>query len=227
MIRLTPRLAAVAAYVEKGSVLADIGTDHAYLPAYLMEKGIISRAFACDIHEGPLNNAKTTVKEAGVSGVEFVLSNGLQGLETQKEAFDTVVMAGMGGEMMRDILNAAPWCHNEYYSFILQPMTRANVLRAFLYAHGFEILHESIAKEKDKLYNIMKVRFCSKSVILTDAQSLIGKTTDSEYFEEYRTRELSALKKKYESLKYSKHYQPEQQKVLELIEEIEGYTCLL
>ena len=142
MIHLTPRLFSVAEYVEKGSIIADIGTDHAYLPVYLIENGIISSAFACDINEGPLNNAKTTVKEAGISGVHFVLSNGLQGLENQKNDFDTIVMAGMGGELITHIISAAPWCRVQDYTFILQPMTRANILREYLYAHGFEILHE-------------------------------------------------------------------------------------
>ncbi len=226
MIHLTPRLLSVAAYVTKGSVLADIGTDHAYLPAYLIENGIIARAFACDIHEGPLQNAKTTVNDAGITGVEFILSDGLQGLEPQKDVFDTVVMAGMGGELMCDILSAAPWCRREGYTFILQPMSRANILRRYLYAHGFEILHESIAKEKDKLYNIMKVRFTSNTVNILEVEALLGKTTESEYYEELRAREIKRLQKMYAAFARANHMQPEQEKILELIKEIEEYTCL-
>ena len=226
MIHLTPRLSAVANFIEKGSVLADIGTDHAYLPAYLIQNGIITRAFACDINAGPLNNAKTTVKDAGIAGVEFILSDGLQGLEPQKEAFDTIVIAGMGGELICDILTAAPWCHQKNYTFILQPMTRANVLRRYLYAHGFEILHESIAKEKDKLYNIMKVRFTSHKSALSEAQALLGKTANSEYFEELRAREIKRLQTMYASLKHADRTQPQQEQIIKLIEEIKEYTCL-
>lgn len=227
MIHLTPRLFSVAEYVKKGSIVADIGTDHAYLPVYLIENGIISSAFACDINEGPLNNAKTTVKEAGISGVHFVLSNGLQGLENQKNDFDTIVMAGMGGELITHIISAAPWCRVQDYTFILQPMTRANILREYLYAHGFEILHESIAKEKDKLYNIMKVHYCAKTDKLSGAQALLGKTTDSAYFELLRTREIIRLQKMYDSLKQANHTKRQQQEIKRLIKEIEGYTCLL
>ncbi|MBQ3431285.1 MAG: SAM-dependent methyltransferase [Clostridia bacterium] len=223
MIRLTPRLQAVADCVEAGNVIADIGTDHAYIPAYLIENGIIPSAYACDVRQGPLENARKTARRYEIDGIRFVLSDGLQALECEQEEFSYIVIAGMGGELIRDILERSPWCHNPRYTFVLQPMTRARVLREWLYQNGFEILQESIAKEDNKLYNIMKVRFSAHSKSLTEAEAYLGFATESEYFHFHKQAQLKRLQKVYDSLQNKKDSEAQRQKISELMKEIEVY----
>lgn len=221
MVKLTPRLYAAAQYVPKGSVLADIGTDHAYIPAYLIEQGIIKNAFACDINEGPLKNAQSTIKEENLSGVSFVLSDGLK--ELKNEMFDCILIAGMGGEMIAKIIKDAEWCKNSKYHFIFQPMTKQSFLRQFLYSEGFEICEESLASEKDKIYNIMKVSFCGEKKELSEAETLLGFAEKTELFEIKRANEIKRLNKIALSLKNKEGTKAQIEKINNLIKDIEVY----
>ena len=221
MVYLTPRLKAVASFVEKGSVIADIGTDHAYIPAYLISNGVIEKAIAADINPGPLENAKKTMKNEGISSVEFVLSDGLRNIKGKD--YNEIIIAGMGGEMIASILDSSSWCKDEKYSFILQPMTKEDHLRRYLYENGFEIIKETLAAEKDKLYNIMKANFVGEKRKVTDSFALLGKTTADELFELKREREIRRLTNIYESLKNKENSSPEREKIKKLIKEIEDY----
>lgn len=223
MVSLTPRLMAVAAYVKKGSTVADIGTDHAYIPAYLLENGIINKAYACDVRQGPLANAEKTIREHRLSGVEFILSDGLERL--RGKVFDTVIMAGMGGELIAEIMDKDPWCKNKKYHFILQPMTKADVLRRFLYQNGFEILEETLAPEKDKLYNILSVVYTGACREVSEAFALLGKCAQSPYFEKKRSAELMRLQRIYDALAFKQDASTEREQVLRLMKETEEYTC--
>jgi len=157
-LELTPRLRAVAELVPNGAKLADIGTDHAYLPVWLLLEGKISRAIAADLREGPLNRAKLTAKEYECkNNVAFRLCDGLSGLEPGDA--DTVVIAGMGGETIAAILQAAPWTRSSVYTLILQPMSAQNDLRRWLWQQGYNINKEELVCEGDKLYNIFLVSF--------------------------------------------------------------------
>lgn len=153
-LELTPRLRAVAELVRSGAALADIGTDHAYLPVWLLLEGRICRAIAADLREGPLDRARLTAKEYDCrDNLTFRLCDGLSGIGAEEA--DTIVIAGMGGETIAAILEAAPWTPNGAYTLILQPMSAQNDLRRWLWQHGYAIKKEQIVREGEKLYNIL------------------------------------------------------------------------
>lgn len=153
---MTPRLQAVARLVPAGARLADVGTDHAHLPVWLLLQGRLQTAIATDIREGPLSRAKETVSAYGVEGrVSLRLCPGLNAV-TPEEA-DTVTICGMGGEMIAGILNAAPWTRSET-TLILQPQSSLPKLRGWLTEHGYRIEREYLAKEAHHWYPVLLVR---------------------------------------------------------------------
>ena len=156
-IQLTPRLRAVANMVPAGARLADVGTDHAYLPAALILEGKIPWAIAADLRQGPLDRARATVRECGLTGrVAFRLCDGLTGI--QPGEVDAVVIAGMGGETIAAILSAAPWVRTGDVPLILQPMSSFPDLRGWLQGNGFAIQEERLAREGEMLYTALLVR---------------------------------------------------------------------
>ena len=156
-LELTPRLRAVAELVPDGAAIADIGTDHAYLPVWLLLEGKITRAIAADLREGPLARAKLTAKEYDCNeNITFRLCDGLSGIAPEEA--DTIVIAGMGGETIAAILEQAAWTKDESYTLILQPMSAQNDLRRWLWQQGYGIRNEQIIREGDKLYNILFVK---------------------------------------------------------------------
>ena len=174
-IHLTPRLAMVAAMVPEEAKLADIGTDHAYLPAALVEAGRISDAIAADLRSGPLDRARQTVLEQGLEGqIELRLCDGLSGIGPQE--VDTVVIAGMGGETIAAILEAAPWTREQNTRLILQPMSSMDDLRRWLAANGYAIEREDLAREGETLYTAWSVRAGEMSP-LTPGQIVAGMNT--------------------------------------------------
>ena len=146
-IHLDARLSLAASFVRSGSVVADIGTDHAYLPVHLVETGVCPRAFACDKRTGPLQNAKQTVEAAGLSDrITTLLSDGLDALPPG--CADDVVLAGMGGILIAELLNRAAWLKNESVRVIVQPMSHAEDVRLWL----FENTGETAAYTSAMLY---------------------------------------------------------------------------
>lgn len=163
-IKLTPRLMTAVPYIRRGRLVADVGTDHAYLPIYLCETGILTPvstpqgaslcAVASDIHRGPVERAEQHVAAAGLSHrIRTVQTDGLHGLEVYDP--DDVVIFGMGGELIAAILCAAPWVRQAGKRLILQPMTRAEKLRAYLLAAGFTIVEETLSREGDRIYQTL------------------------------------------------------------------------
>ena len=172
---LTPRLETVARLVPPGVRFADIGTDHAYLPAKLLLDGTIDRAIAADLREGPLSRARETARQYGVEDkVSFRLCDGLSGIECGET--DAIAIAGMGGETIAAILAAAPWT-KEHKTLLLQPMTSFHDLRGWLRDNGYEIHREHIAREGNRLYSVMEVRG-GKMPPLTPAELWAGKQSD-------------------------------------------------
>ena len=154
-IRLTPRLQAIADQAE-GEVLADVGTDHAYLPAWLLQNRKISRAIAADLRPGPLARARQTARKADCEDrMDFRLCDGLQGLG--REEADVIVIAGMGGETIAQILARAPWTGWQGMRLLLQPMSSQPELRRWLWEHEFVIARETLAREGETLYVILGV----------------------------------------------------------------------
>lgn len=151
---LTPRLRLLADWMPPGARLADIGTDHGYLPVWLRLHGRVASAIACDLREGPLSRARETGRIWGVDGVDYRLGNGLA--VVSPEEADTIVIAGMGGENIAAILARAPWTAGGGHTLLLQPQTRAEVLRAFLAENGYAIRREALAEDRGVLYPVME-----------------------------------------------------------------------
>lgn len=154
-LRLQPRLACIASLVPHGARIADVGTDHGYIPVSLRLTGAIERAIASDIGREPLEHARRTAAEYEVNGIEFRLCAGLEGIAP--EECDTLILAGMGGETIRDILAAAPWTRDGAHTLLLQPQTKIEELRRWLCESGYGVTHERFVRDKGKLYVVMTV----------------------------------------------------------------------
>ncbi|MEG1592769.1 MAG: class I SAM-dependent methyltransferase [Oscillibacter sp.] len=154
-LELTPRLRLLADWVGEGAAIADVGTDHAYLPVWLVLHGRVASAIASDLRPGPLDHARETGMEYGVSQqVNFRLCDGLSAIKPSEA--DTILIAGMGGENIADILAAAPWTKDGQHTLLLQPMTRAEVLRRFLSDNGYCILREQLVYDRGTIYPVLE-----------------------------------------------------------------------
>ena len=141
MLQLSPRLALCAELVRPGRALADIGTDHAYLPIWLLQNGKIPRALACDVNPGPLEAAQRNARRYGIGQeLRLALSDGLR--EVGPGEAEDIVIAGMGGELILRIVEEAPWLRDGTKRLVLQPMSMADRLRAGLWELGFSIRQE-------------------------------------------------------------------------------------
>jgi len=150
------RLLAVAEMVRPGSVVADIGADHGHLICHLVKEGTAIKGYACDIGQKPLDACARTVARCGLGNkIELCLNDGLQGLPI--EEIDDIIIAGMGGELIADIIKAAPGARDELLRFILQPMTKAERLRACLYQMGYAIQRERAVQSGEFLYTVVSV----------------------------------------------------------------------
>ena len=175
-LELTPRLRMVADMLPDNVRLADVGTDHAYLPAALMLEGKIPFAIAADLREGPLSRAKETVQEYGLSGkIAFRLCDGLAGIKA--EEVDAVSIAGMGGETIAMILEAAPWTREQNTALVLQPMSSMDELRTWLGRNGYTIKEERLAREGDTIYTALLVS-AGDMPSMTAAEICAGKNTN-------------------------------------------------
>lgn len=154
---ISKRLLCCASMVQPGSRVADIGTDHGYLGIYLLQSGAARHVIACDLRKDPLENARRNAKLFGVDGkMELRLSDGLE--KILPDEVDTVVMAGMGGDLIRRILSQCPWRKREGLQFILQPQSAGNVLRRWMCEDGFEIQREEPVQDGHFLYTVMDIR---------------------------------------------------------------------
>lgn len=158
------RLSLCASFVRNGTRLADIGTDHGYLPIRLALDGKIESAVAADVRIKPLQSAESNIEKYGVKNVKTVLSDGLKNVSPE-DAYD-IVIAGMGGELIASIIENTPWICEDNRRLILQPMTRADSLRSFLCANGFNIIYEKACVCSKKVYSVIvseydgKIREC-------------------------------------------------------------------
>lgn len=155
-MELTPRLRAVAEQVPRGAKFADIGTDHAYLPLWLILNGVIPSAIAADLRAGPLERARqTAARYDRLDCLSFRLCDGLNGIAPEEA--DVIAIAGMGGDTIASILQAAPWTGQPGKTLLLQPMTAQSDLRLWLSTHGYAIRAERIAREGNRFYAVLTV----------------------------------------------------------------------
>lgn len=171
---LDSRLRLVADLVREGSRVADIGTDHAFLPVALVAEGRCPSAIASDVRRGPVENARRTVEQAELTAAVSVrLGDGLH--TVRPDEVDDIVIAGMGGETIAAILEAAPWVKDTRYRLILQPMTRAEKLRAYLFTHGFEILSERVTRVGRHWYTVIHAAFTGEVTAADAVRCHIGR----------------------------------------------------
>ena len=157
MMELSKRLQAVADLVTAHYKLADIGTDHAYIPIYLTQQKKITEAVALDVNEGPLQRAEEHIRENGLEAeIETRLSNGFQAL--QPGEVQSAVIAGMGGGLVIRILTEGEEVVRKLEECIFQPQSEIEKVRAFLLEKGYEFLEEDMVCEDGKYYPMMKVR---------------------------------------------------------------------
>ena len=190
--KINKRLRKCAELVREGAVLADVGTDHAYLPIYLLSEGKIERAVLSDINKGPLEKAYVNTKEAGfLDKTELVLTDGAR--ELLGKGITDYAIAGMGGELIASIIDNAPHLKEEGINLILQPMSRPEALRSYLYENGFSIEREEYVFDEGKYYVCMLASYVGVYEILSVADAHFGK---EEFFEEELSSEMLEYMKK-------------------------------
>ena len=172
--KLSPRLASAADFVRWGAVLADVGTDHAHLPLFLLETGKIKRAVCTDVNKGPLDSAKRNAKELGLSDkIDFILTDGAGALAGL--GVTDVSICGMGGELISDIIERATHLKNENIRLILQPMSKQAHLRSYLAENGFRIIEEKYTQEQHHAYVTILAAYSGEKYEISEVEAQIGK----------------------------------------------------
>ena len=168
------RLTKIAGMIRKGDRGADIGTDHAYLPIHLVREGLVSAALACDINQGPIASARANIAAAGMEDrIGTLLTDGLHGVQAFRP--DDVLIFGMGGELIVRILSDAPWIRRAGVGLVLQPMSRASVLRKWLAEEGFSILGETLTRDGRKFYQTLHAEWRGVPTALSEEEALLGR----------------------------------------------------
>lgn len=163
MIRISDRLRTVAHMCDKGAVVADIGTDHGYLPIYLVQEGIAPSAIAMDLRKGPLEKAKKHICDNCLEDrIQTRLSDGLEKLS--KNEADIITICGMGGRLIADIVTKGKDVITQNTILVVSPQSEVGEFRHFLVSQGFEIEDEQMLKEDGKYYFIIKCRKSEESV---------------------------------------------------------------
>ncbi len=157
MININKRLSLCADFVGGKGIAVDVGTDHAYLASYLVLSNICEEVIACDINDGPLETAKQTLVRYGIEDkVMLIKSDGLKNVPD--ENVTDVIIAGMGGELISHIIGGADWL-NRGTNLVLQPMTKAKLLRKWLYKNGFKIIKEQAVEDDNRIYTVINSVF--------------------------------------------------------------------
>ena len=166
-MKLTDRLLKISSLVDEWKKVADIGTDHGYIPVYLLKNNKIDYAILADVNKGPLENAKKEVRHNKLDDkVDLRLGSGLEVLN-QNEV-DEVIIAGMGGMLISELLEAKKSVSQTVDKLILQPMQAQNELRKYLYNNGYEILNEVLVKEDFRIYEIIVAKYTGKNTEVSD-----------------------------------------------------------
>ena len=166
-LKLTNRLLKIASLVTPNKRLADIGTDHGYIPVYLLNQGKINFAILADINKGPLENARSEVRRNKLEDkVDLRLGSGIEVLK--KDEVDEIIIAGMGGILIAELLEANKEVAHSAEKLILQPMQAQDELRKYLFNNGYEILDECLEKEDFRLYEIIVAKYTGKNTKVED-----------------------------------------------------------
>ena len=171
--RINGRLLSAAKFVRQGARFADIGTDHAYLPLFLLSEGRINYAVCADINEGPLSSAKSNAREANVTqNIDFVLTDGAAALSSF--GLTDVAVCGMGGELIAYIIDRAPFLKDKKVRLILGPMSKQAHLRRYLCASGFSIVEEDFSEDGGKFYLTLAAEYSGECRALSEIEAELG-----------------------------------------------------
>ncbi len=202
---ISKRLLCCASLVPKGARVADIGCDHGYLGIHLLTEGIAQFVAASDLRPLPLQKARENAAFFGTSDrMDFFVADGLSAVAPG--SVDTVVCAGMGGDNIADILEAAPWVRTEGCTLILQPNTSGNKLRQYLGEQGFSILRELLVKDGNFLYFTIVAKY-GGGTPLSPGQQYVSPALlrePSDLLPEYLDRVLSGLQQAVDGIAKSK-----------------------
>lgn len=221
MLKLTNRLQLVADCVNPCICMADIGTDHAYLPVWCLQNFKAQSAVAADINPKPLSNARKTVEEYGLGDkINLRLSDGLKNIASDEA--QEIVVAGMGGNQIADMIFETPWLRDESKHLVLQPMTHFEDVRRALCENGFVIESEQTTAEGERLYLVISARFADKTCFYPDWYYYAGelpygnRETDALFLKKV----IARLQKRADAIKESDN--KESNKLFKIIEEIEN-----
>ncbi|HGM3506706.1 TPA: tRNA (adenine(22)-N(1))-methyltransferase TrmK [Clostridioides difficile] len=166
-MKLTDRLLKIASLVTDGKKIADIGTDHGYIPVYLLKKGRVPFAVLADVNKGPLDNArKEVIQNNFLDKVDLRLGSGIEILEIGE--VEEIIIAGMGGILISELLEAKKEVAHSVEKLILQPMQAQEELRRYLLNNGYEILEEVLVREDFRIYEIIVAKYTGKNTIIED-----------------------------------------------------------
>ncbi|HAN44514.1 MAG TPA: SAM-dependent methyltransferase [Ruminococcaceae bacterium] len=172
-LALDSRLSIIAEMVRENARVVDVGTDHGYLVCSLVASGKCPSGYACDINIYPLEKAKKQIASCGLEDkIHAVLSDGLE--KIPPDEIDDIVIAGMGGDLIWSIISKQEWTKNEKYRFVIQPMTKPDKLRRFLYEGGFEIIREQTSEAGMFVYCAMLVKYTGVSKTIDDFFACTG-----------------------------------------------------
>jgi len=216
-MQLTPRLLLAAQLCAGAQRVIDVGCDHGYLPIYLVQHGI-RQAYASDIRPGPLASARENIEKYGLEQqIRPILCPGLEAFGP--EDADTVMICGMGGEMIADILAAAPWTADGKHTLVLQPMTNAPKLRAFLAEHGYTVEAEALAKEGRHLYCVLRARGGMPPMGREQHWIFTEKMLADPLFPDYLQREMTRLQRVVEGKRLAGQDAGEEEQILQTLKE--------
>lgn len=231
-MKLSDRLQAIADLVERDTRVADIGTDHGYLSAYLIENNIAKYVIATDVNEKPLKKAMDYVEDNNLKDrIKTRLGSGLEPIE--KGEVDIVVIAGMGGHLIADIIDDSKNISNTIDTFILQPMTGEEELRKYLYENNYKIVAERLACEGKRFYHILKVKHGNDVLedniyleigkkLIEDKDELVGELIKSKIEKIKTIMDNLVMKETENSKKTYKEFNSKCKKLKELLKEYES-----
>ena len=222
--KLGARLTAVARFVEKGKTVADIGTDHAYLPVYLVTNGICPKAIASDIGEGPLKNAEKIIKKTHTQeSIRLMISDGLDSYA--KDDADVFIFAGMGGTLIKQLLEKTEWIKSGDLQFIFQPMSRSEELIEFLITNGFKITKETACFDGERCYIVFCAEYTGESKEYPECFPYVSllPESNSEAAEFFINRQYRLLEKRLKALEIAKTEQLEQEKIKVILNQMKEY----
>lgn len=172
-INLSERLTLVSSFIASGAYFADIGSDHAYLPIYVCQKDLTAKGIAGELNQGPYEAALTHVAGNQLTDrISVRKGNGLSVIE--EEPVDTVVICGMGGGLIKTILDEGEKHLKNVTRLVLQPNIDSHYLRAWLVSHHYELVSEEILKEDGHIYEILVADKVAEDISLTDKAQLFG-----------------------------------------------------